>query len=1048
MKKRAKKILRIGGIVLGAILLAVIVFTGYVYFHKPALKGYIERTLSKTPGLTVTIGRLNYRLFPLRVEADSVKVVFINTLGRADVIINRAEAVGSFQRVLKNEKPFLDSLAVRGLRLEFNEDPNSPSSGPLNIPNVTRLVSDYMEYASEVAVRDSSFHLNLPVERMDLAASAVDIKAARGTRTSMQLTAGRFDFRNDKPPASLRAGVNLDATWARSGPFSMDGHLGLASSSVSYPEKQWQGTGLSLKAGFQADEKTVTLPEFTLDIPDLVALSGSGRAELSKEIKVAVASKFEVKDIERLKESFAAFLPAGLPEFKLDGRMQWEGDVQAAMLVGGVPKINVTGMVRLPPARFSLKTASFSTDQTLQAELRIEGPPPNLRIQGVVEGARCEVNAGSVLARGLSYRLPVDIEGGLVKLPALTARAAELILSAAGRKLKLAGPSISLRADLDYMRQTANVHSLTVDVPRLGAVDIAGSVGPGPKRQVALTLTGRNLDIGGLLKYFPDFVPASVTAWQPAGRADLTIEVRNEAADPGRYKLKGALKLSGAAFQDSTGTIVSEGLEPRFRFEADVSVPDARKPAIASGPIPFSLQIDLAKGESLWKDAYFNWQTGPVKLELKGAFDPTVAAVGDAAATLSLAPLGEIRARGSLALGPKPRLDLHLDIPSIDLTSAYAFLGKMRPAQASTLEVRGKGEVVADLRFQNSFSVRGRVRVRDGAATQKDGSLTIAGIDVDFPFSVSSGIRPGDEKDDYGIAPGHLQAAQVKTTAATFEALRIDFLSARNLYLVFPVQVGLWGATLDLGSSVLAISPASLGIRGVSTLALRDLDFSKLPFNTESFKLNGKASIPGNSLEITAREFRFNGRLLADLFGGQMTLDGLRITDVFSPGRRIVFQAQIEGLDLGKLTSAVPFGDVTGIVDILIKDFALSYGQPESFALSVTSVARKGISRKFSLKAVNNLSVISSGGPSAAPSSNFFTKLVHSFNYSRIGIACSLRNDVFRLRGTVIEGRIQYLVRRATFFGIDVVNAKPVNTISFKDMLGRLERVGQSQEKK
>jgi len=151
---------------------------------------------------------------------------------------------------------------------------------------------------------------------------------------------------------------------------------------------------------------------------------------------------------------------------------------------------------------------------------------------------------------------------------------------------------------------------------------------------------------------------------------------------------------------------------------------------------------------------------------------------------------------------------------------------------------------------------------------------------------------------------------------------------------------------------------------------------------------------------------------------------------------------------LGQLTDRVAFGDVTGIVDILLKDFTLSYGQPESFDLTVTSVPRRGVSRKFSLKAVNNLSVISSGGPTAAPSGSFFMKLIHSFNYSRIGIACSLRNDVFHLRGTIVEGGIQYLVRRATFFGIDVVNAKPVNTISFKDMLGRLERVGQSQEKK
>ncbi|HYA48588.1 MAG TPA: hypothetical protein VEG35_02720, partial [Burkholderiales bacterium] len=98
--------------------------------------------------------------------------------------------------------------------------------------------------------------------------------------------------------------------------------------------------------------------------------------------------------------------------------------------------------------------------------------------------------------------------------------------------------------------------------------------------------------------------------------------------------------------------------------------------------------------------------------------------------------------------------------------------------------------------------------------------------------------------------------------------------------------------------------------------------------------------------------------------------------------------------------------------------------------------------------AVDNLSVISSGGQAAAPSRNFLTRFIHSFHYSRVGISCSLRNDVFTLRGTIIENGLQYLVRRATFFGIDVVNAKPVNTISFKDMLGRLERVGRSQESK
>jgi len=36
------------------------------------------------------IGRLNYRIFPLRVEAESVNVVFADRPGRADVRIGRS----------------------------------------------------------------------------------------------------------------------------------------------------------------------------------------------------------------------------------------------------------------------------------------------------------------------------------------------------------------------------------------------------------------------------------------------------------------------------------------------------------------------------------------------------------------------------------------------------------------------------------------------------------------------------------------------------------------------------------------------------------------------------------------------------------------------------------------------------------------------------------------------------------------------------------------------------------------------------------------------
>jgi len=1039
MKTRGKRIFRIGAIALAAVFFVVIACSLYLYFHESTIKNFLEKTLSKKPGLTVVIGRLDYRLFPFRAEADSVKVVFVNDLGRADVRIGRAEVSGSLRRLINNQKPFFDSLAVSGLNIEFAQKPSAQPSGPVSIRDLARMVSGNLEYAGDLVVKDASLHLSLPVEGMDLSATGVSLKAAVTDKTTIGLIVTRLDFRNDKPGSTLAAGLRGEATWPRADPFSLEGTLDLTDASISLPEKQWEGPSFSLKTGFLAGERSVVVSAFTLDIPDLVALSGSGRAEWGENTVGTISSKLNIKNIERAKKTFAPFLPPDLPVFSLDGSAQWEGEVRRET-ASGAAKIFVNGALSLPPAHFIIKQGSLSVDQVLQAELHLRNEPAGLRVTGFVEGRQGRLLAGSFQAGGFSFRFPIEIKGNRVNIPSLKARVQELVLPAGNRKLKLDDISLSGKAKLDYLHRAVKIDSLAVDVPRLGSFGLTGEVGLNPQRQINLSLSSRNLDIGNILEYFPAFVPETRKAWKPGGQLDLSLEIRNGPSDPRRYQVKGSGDLSKVAFQDSSGAVVSEGLDPRVRFEASVLSFDKA--------IPFSFRLDLAQGESLWKEAYFNWQNGPVRLELKGTLDPQFRQVRDAAAAVFFPPLGEVRAAGALGFGPKPRFDFHLAAPSIDLASLNAFLEKMRPGRPSTWEVQGTAEAEVDIRLDTSFKVRGKALVREAAVTQKDGSLRLAGIAVDFPFSVSHGVRPGDEKTDDALASGHILIQEIKTPVAVLKPLRVDFYSTRNLFLFFPIKIGLWGSRLELGQSVLAINPVSRRIKGVSNLTLTDLDLSTLPFNSESFKIAGWASIPTSELEIGPDEFRLRGRLLADIFGGRLTIDDMRIMDVFSAGRKIVFQAEIAGLDLEKLTASVPFGEVTGIVDVSIRDFALSYGQPENFILSIISVPRKGVSRKFSLKAVNNLSVISSNVPSAAPSDNILTKLVHSFTYSRIGIACSLKNDVFTLQGTIVEGGIQYLVRRSTFFGIDVVNANPVNKISFKDMLDRMTRVGQSQRKK
>jgi len=189
-------------------------------------------------------------------------------------------------------------------------------------------------------------------------------------------------------------------------------------------------------------------------------------------------------------------------------------------------------------------------------------------------------------------------------------------------------------------------------------------------------------------------------------------------------------------------------------------------------------------------------------------------------------------------------------------------------------------------------------------------------------------------------------------------------------------------------------------------------------------------------VELNPEEVLTEGKAEVNIFDTTIHVENIGVTKPFTKNRTIFCDVRFDDLSLEKLTNAIPFGKVTGNLRGEVKDLAISYGQPERFIMLLESVRKKGVSQKFSLGAVNDLSIISSGeGSALSPNKGF----------ARIGIYCSLKNDNFTLRGTIREKGIEYLVKRSWLFGISVVNKKPKNKIRFKDMMSRLKRIGESE---
>jgi hypothetical protein len=229
-------------------------------------------------------------------------------------------------------------------------------------------------------------------------------------------------------------------------------------------------------------------------------------------------------------------------------------------------------------------------------------------------------------------------------------------------------------------------------------------------------------------------------------------------------------------------------------------------------------------------------------------------------------------------------------------------------------------------------------------------------------------------------------------------------------------------------------------------LAIREIDISRFPIQSSQFNLTGKIRAEFPRFDISSREIAISGRGEADVFGGKIVLRDLSVARPFAANRSILLNLDLLDLDLKKLTNEVPFGEVTGIVSGEVRNLVISYGQPERFEFRLESVPRKGVAQTFSLKAVDNLTVLSSGQQASGGTGGFWMSFIRGFRYQKLGMVSTLRNDTFTLNGTIREGGVEYLVKKPALFGISVINREPDKVISFKEMTNRLKRVGQSEK--
>ena len=149
----------------------------------------------------------------------------------------------------------------------------------------------------------------------------------------------------------------------------------------------------------------------------------------------------------------------------------------------------------------------------------------------------------------------------------------------------------------------------------------------------------------------------------------------------------------------------------------------------------------------------------------------------------------------------------------------------------------------------------------------------------------------------------------------------------------------------------------------------------------------------------------------AQLFGGSVSLTELVMERPFGVAPTLSADIVIQDIDMEPMTAALGFGTITGRLDGRIAQLRMVDWSPVAFDARLNSDPDWKGRKRISQRAVEDISKVGGAGLVAGLQTQLL-KLFDDFGYSRIGLACRLRDNVCAMDGvssagdgyTIVEG--------------------------------------------
>ena len=778
---------------------------------------------------------------------------------------------------------------------------------------------------------------------------------------------------------------------------------------------------LNVAASATLDGREPRLEVRGLDIGGL--LTARGRLSGPTIGKMAGTLDGEISRVERVQTYWAPLLPGSLGSMELAGGLPW----RLSLSNGTTGRVLTLDLL---PQDLGLAWAGAGLDGRFGGSFKAEGSIDEwlhgkVSLSGRLQGTG-QFNRPPLVVR--RFRFDTSLAGamGAPVLPGwfLSAGAGEVLYE--GRPLPLG--MLSIRGSARPVDDSYRVDGVEIRSGSLGRLTGQVAFRGG---SVSGRLDKASLPVDNLVTLAQAVSGREWSGWSPTGVIDVAARLEPMEGGP---RLAATAVLGRIGFTSPAGDAMGQNLAGNVDLEALL----IRNPRM-------NADLVLRGGEALWGTVYVDLTRNPLDLHVGGTrvrpeeYKDLVLEGG----VEGFARLGI--AGKALRAGETWRHQGHLVLRDARLGPIFrTFLRD--PLATSHPDLAGletEGTAVVDLSFSGSgkaADLEGTLRLRSGDVRRGAEPPLLSGLDIDLPVSYSLGAEnPGRPRPSDAERWGRLRLESVRLGGQELGPLEMPAVLVPNhLYLGGIVEASLFGAKLAL-RRIQVDEPLSPGFLLRMAAELDDLDLSRIA--GESPMLEGRLGGILDPVILGRERMTAAGALTGDLFGGRLDVAGVTVERPFSAGREIGADVIVDRIDLERFSAAMGFGRITGRLSGSIKGLRVAYGQPVAFDLTMESVPAKGVSQSVSLKAVNSISLMSTGSALSGLGVSLMATFFREFPYEKIGFECRLKNDVFAVRGLIHQDGVEYLVKRRFFTGIDVINGNPDNRIGFSDMLERAKRV-------